>query len=84
MITKRIVYKKFNAKGTIMAIGNAVERGSIIVVFDESGKQIFTIPNGSGSNDGLKGYTSNTVNVRRGSTIITFNDKGRQISTTSV
>ncbi len=65
-----------------MAIGNAVQRGSFIYVYDEKGVTLCTLPAGSGSNDGLKGYTSSTVNVHRGGWIYSYNEKGMQISTT--
>lgn len=65
-----------------MAIGNAVEKGSFVYVYDEKGHQLFTKPRGSQPNDGLKGYTSNTVNIRRGSFIYTYDAKGHQLSTT--
>lgn len=66
-----------------MAIGNAVQRGSTVYIYDEKGRQIATVSAGTGREDGLKGYTSSTVNVRRGSTIYSYDEKGRQISTTS-
>jgi len=66
-----------------MAIGNAVQRGSTVYVYDEKGRQIFALSAGAGKDDGLTGYTSGTVNIRRGSTIYTYNDKGRQVSATS-
>lgn len=66
-----------------MAIGNAVQRGSFVYVYDEKGRQLCTVSAGSGPNDGLKGYTSSTVNVRRGAFIYTYDEKGRQKSTTS-
>ena len=65
-----------------MPIGNAVERGPTIYVYDEKGVQIFSTPKGSQPGDGLKGYTGGTLNVRRGPTIYTYNEKGRQISST--
>ncbi|MGO8739739.1 hypothetical protein [Rhodoblastus sp.] len=65
-----------------MAIGNVVQRGSFIYVYDERGHQIATIAAGSGVNDGLVGYTSSTVNIRRSSFIYTYDEKGRQIATT--
>ncbi len=65
-----------------MAIANAVQRGSVVFVYDERNRQIFTIPAGAGPADGLKGYTGASVNVRRGNTIFTYDDRGRQISTT--
>ena len=66
-----------------MAIGNAVQRGSFVYVYDEKGRQLCTVSAGSGPDDGLKGYTSSTVNVRRGAFIYTYDEKGRQKSTTS-
>jgi hypothetical protein len=65
-----------------MAIGNVVPRGSTIYVYDEHGRQLFSLPSGAGPHDGLQGYTSSTINIRRGSTIYTYNEKGRQISAT--
>lgn len=50
-----------------MAIGNAVQRGSWVYVYNEKNQQIFIQPAGNGPNDGLKGYTSSTVNIQRGS-----------------
>lgn len=63
-----------------MAIGNAIQKGSIVYVYDEKGRQIFTKPAGSGSSDGITGYTSGTVNIRRGSLIYTYNEKGIQVT----
>lgn len=65
-----------------MPIGNAVQRGSFVYIYDEKGRQIGSVSAGSGKDDGLKGYTSTTVNIRRGSFIYTHNEKGRQISST--
>jgi hypothetical protein len=66
-----------------MAIGNTVQRGSWVYVYNEKNQQIFTKPAGSGPNDGLKGYTGGSVNIRRGSWIYTYNEKGQQTGTTS-
>lgn len=63
-----------------MAIGNAVQKGSSVVVYDEKGRQIFTKYVGSGQGDGLTGYTNSTVNIKKGHSIITYNEKGSQIS----
>ncbi len=65
-----------------MAIGNAVQRGAFIYVYNERGQQITMIPAGSGANDGLTGYTSSTVNVRRDAFIYTYNERGQQIGMT--
>lgn len=66
-----------------MAIGNAIEKGPLVYVYDEKGHQIFTKAAGSGPNDGLKGYTSSTVNIRKGPLIYTYDEKGRQVGTKS-
>lgn len=65
-----------------MAIGNVVQRGSLVYVYDEKGRQLFSKPTGTGPADGLKGYTSTTVNIRHGSYIYTFDEKGRQKAST--
>jgi hypothetical protein len=65
-----------------MAIGNAVQRGSSVFIYDEKNRQITSIPAGTGPDDGLKGYTSSRVNVRRGSTIFSYDEKGRQVGST--
>jgi hypothetical protein len=66
----------------VMAIGNAVQRGSFVYVYDEKGHQTATIAAGADPKDGLTGYTSSTVNVRRNAFIYTYDEKGRQIATT--
>lgn len=66
-----------------MPIGTAVTKSSVVHVFDQKGRQIFTQSSGSGRKDGLVGYTSGTVSIRRGSQILTYDEKGRQISSTS-
>ena len=65
-----------------MAIGNAVERDHFVHVHDEKGYQLGTLFAGNGPDDGLKGYTSTTVNVRLGAVIYTYNAEGRQLSST--
>ncbi len=66
-----------------MAIGNAVQRGSYIYVYDEKGRQLYVKSAGSGPHDGLKGYTSGTVNIRHGSYIYTYDERGVQRSSTA-
>jgi hypothetical protein len=50
-----------------MAIGSAVQRGSLIHVYDEKGRRLTSLLAGAGPKDGLQGYTSSTVSVQRGS-----------------
>lgn len=67
-----------------MAIGNAVQRGSYVYIYDEKGRQTGTAHAGSAPEDGLKGYTSSSVNIRRGPYIYMHNGKGHQTGSTSV
>jgi predicted lipoprotein with Yx(FWY)xxD motif len=66
-----------------MAIANAVQHGMTVYVYNEKNQQIFTQSAGCGANDGLKGYTGSSVNIRRGTTIYTYNEKGQQTGTQS-
>ena len=59
-----------------MAIGSAIERGSLICVYDEHGITLFSKAKGSAPTDGLLGFTSSTVTVRFGSTIFTYDEHG--------
>ena len=52
-----------------MAIGNAVQRGTVVYIYNEDNKLNGSVPAGNGSNDGLKGYTPSRVNVQRGSLV---------------
>lgn len=56
-----------------MPIGNAVQRG----------RQLTALSAGTGPKDGLRGYTSGTVNIQRGPMIYTYDERGRQLSATS-
>ena len=67
---------------TNVAIGNAVQRGSFVYIYNEKGQQLATVPAGSSSDDGLTGYTSTTVNIRRGFAIYSYDERGRQTSMT--
>ncbi|MBU1447009.1 MAG: hypothetical protein KKF58_01735 [Gammaproteobacteria bacterium] len=66
-----------------MAIGNAVQQGMSVQVYDEKNRWIFAKAVGSGPNDGLKGYTSGTVNIQMGNTIFSYNEKGQSVGTRS-
>jgi hypothetical protein len=65
-----------------MTVGNAVQRGDYVYVYDEKGTQIAVILAGHGPQDGLKGYTSSTVNVRKGDYVYTYDEHGTQVSST--
>src|SRR6266446_5865868 len=65
----------------LMAIGNAVQRGAFIFIYDEKGFKTATVPAGTGGEDGLKGYTSSTVDVRRGAFVYSHEEADQTIST---
>ncbi len=65
-----------------MAIGNAVQRGNYVFIYDEKGGQTGMVPTGIGPQDGLKGYTSSAVNVRNGNYIFSYDERGSRISMT--
>ena len=60
-------------------IGSALERGSLIVVYDEKGMSLFSKSKGSGPHDGLLGFTGSTVTVRFGSVVYTFGERGQTL-----
>lgn len=62
-----------------MAIGSAVEKFGMIVLYDEKGKQIRSIPKG----DGLMSCTSSTVTVKFGSTLRIYNEQGNVVRSMS-
>jgi hypothetical protein len=63
-----------------MPIGNVIQRGFAFYVYDEKGRLLFSRPVASGPNNGIQGYTCETVNVRIGNMIYSYNEKGYQIS----
>lgn len=62
-----------------MAIGSAVQKGSMVYIYDERGRQLASVSAG----DGLQGYTGSTVSVKRGNMVYTYDERGRQVSMTS-
>jgi hypothetical protein len=60
-----------------MAIARAFQQGAYVYALDESGRQLFAVPAGSGKEDGLVAYTANSVSVKSGVYIYTYNEKGR-------
>ena len=60
-------------------IGSALERGSLIVVYDEKGMSLFSKSKGSGPHDGLLGFTGSTVTVRLGSVVYTYGEHGQTV-----
>ena len=60
-------------------IGSAVERGSLIYVFDEDGMTLFAKAKGAGPQDGLLGFSGSTVTVQFGSIIYTYGEDGQTL-----
>jgi hypothetical protein len=58
-------------------ITSAVERGSLILVYDQFGNILFSKPRGSAPNDGLAGFTSGAVTIRAGSVAYTYGAGGQ-------
>lgn len=57
--------------------------GTLVYLYDEKGHSIGAIYAGNGPKDGLRGYTSMTVNIQRGATIYMYDERSRLISTFS-
>jgi hypothetical protein len=60
-------------------IGSAIERGSLVFVYDERGLMLYSKPKGSGPQDGLLGFTGSSVTIRSGSTATTYGPTGQMI-----
>jgi hypothetical protein len=60
-------------------IGSAIERGSLIYVFDTDGNTLFVKNRGNGPRDGLLGFTGSSMTARYGSTIYTYDESGMTI-----
>ena len=63
-----------------MVIGSAVERGSVIYVYNDKGRVLFSKPKGPQRGDGLKGYTGTTLNIQRGDVIYPTTRRGIRYS----
>jgi hypothetical protein len=64
-----------------MAIGSAVQRESLVYVYDEKGRRLTSLLAGKGPKEGLQGYTSGAISVRRGVDLY-LRRKGRRLSST--
>jgi hypothetical protein len=62
-----------------MSIGSVIQKGDVVYIYDEKGRQISNIAVGIGKDHGLQGYTSGNVSIRRGSYIYIYDEKGKQI-----
>lgn len=60
-----------------MAIGHAVQRGTLIYVYDQNGRQLTSISApGRWPDDGLKGYTASTIHIQKGTLIYSYDESG--------
>jgi phage pi2 protein 07 len=62
-----------------MAIGNVIEKGGFVYVYDEDGHQLCAKGIGDGSGE-LVGYTSKNFSIKKGGFIYTYDEKGHQKS----
>lgn len=67
-----------------MPIATAIQRGSAVYVYDEKNRNLFSKTIGVKPQDGLVGYTANSVSVRVGNLVTTYDATGRQIGAHSV
>lgn len=59
-----------------MAIASAVQRNNLVMVYDETGKFLFSKGFASGPNNGLCGYTADTLTIREQNLMKTYDAKG--------
>lgn len=68
-----------------MAIGKAIQKGTLVYIYDEKGRQQTSISAvGCDPDDGLQGYTPDAVHVRKGALVYAYNEKGQLVSRTPV
>lgn len=63
-----------------MAIGNVVEDGGYIYVFDQNGNRTaaFGSPGHQYPDDGLKNFTSTTITIKSGSYLFLYDEQGNR------
>lgn len=61
-----------------MAIGSAIEKGRMVYVYDEKGRQLCS--KSLGSDGGLMGYTGTSFSIRKGRMVYVYDEKGHQLS----
>ncbi|SEB00786.1 hypothetical protein SAMN05660964_03129 [Thiothrix caldifontis] len=63
-----------------MSIGYAVQKGTLIYIYDHNGKQITSVSApGRWPEDGLKGFSPNAINVQKGTLIYHYDETGHMI-----
>lgn len=72
------MHYEFFSGDFFMAIGSAIERGRMVYVYDEKGRQLCS--KALGTDGGLMGYTGSSFSVKRGRMIYIYDEKGHQLS----
>lgn len=62
------------------SIGNVVQTGSTVTVYDGNNRYLWSRSVGSGPKDGVTGYTASQVNLRSGNTITSYSADNRYLS----
>ena len=63
-----------------MSIGHAVQKGSLIYIYDQHGKQITSVSApGRWPEDGLKHHTATTISVQKGTLIYHYDEAGHMV-----
>lgn len=66
-----------------MAISKAVQRGSLIYIYDQDGEAVTSISAPSRlPTDGLKTYDSQSISVQKGALLYNYDKQGRQTGIT--
>ncbi len=61
---------KGEAQRKILMIGNALQKGSTVYVYDEKGRTLYT------KSGELAGYTGSTVSIKVNNTLYTYDERG--------
>lgn len=63
-----------------MTIGHAEQKGTLIYIYDVDGRQTTSISApGRWPDDGLKGFTAQSVHVQKGTLIYAYDETGHQV-----
>lgn len=66
-----------------MPIGKAVQRGTLIYIYDQEGKAVTSISAPSRwPTDGLKAYSPTNISVQKGTLLYSYDKNGRQTGIT--
>lgn len=66
-----------------MAISRAIQRGTLIYIYDQNGEAVTSISAPSRwPTDGLKAYNASSISVQKGSLLYAYDKQGRQTSIT--